>query len=72
MLHDLVYLPILGKPLIVYLGSLTLLSFLFTASIPLMNNRGIDRIPFRWHPRMARTSLVLAAIHGLLGITANL
>ncbi|MBI4709028.1 MAG: hypothetical protein HY764_02400 [Candidatus Portnoybacteria bacterium] len=69
MLAEIAYWEILGKPLIMYLGLLTLASFLFTASIAIMNKRGITKIPFKWHPRMAKTSIGLAIIHGLLAMS---
>jgi hypothetical protein len=68
MLQNIIYFPIFGLPLIVYLGILTLLSFLFTASIALMNVRGKNWIPFKWHPRLALFSICLAIIHGVLAI----
>jgi len=70
MFQNITFYPIFGKPLILYLGVLTFLSFLFTASISFLNKRGIHIIPFKWHPRMAVISLTLGLIHGLLGILA--
>lgn len=70
MLNNVTYYLIFGKPLIMYLGILTLLSFLFTASIAITNKRGINIIPFKWHPRMAIFSISIAMIHGILGILA--
>lgn len=70
MLEYITYYQILGRPLIFYLGIITLSSFLFTASIAVMNRRGIAIIPFKWHPRMAAISITLAIIHGTLGILA--
>jgi len=70
MLTQITYYPIFGKPLIMYLGILTLMSFLFTALIAIMNQKGIKKIPFKWHTRMAKVSIVLAIIHGLLGVLA--
>jgi len=70
MLEFVTYYSIFGRPLILYLGILTLFSFLFTASIAIMNKRGINKIPFKWHPRMAIFSISLAIIHGILGILA--
>jgi hypothetical protein len=55
-----------------YMGILTLLSFLFTASIAILNKKGIQKIPFSWHPKMAIISITLAVIHGLFGILAFL
>lgn len=69
MLEYITYYQIFGKPLIMYLGLLTLSSFLFTASIAVLNIKfGINKIPFKWHPRMAAISITLALIHGTLGI----
>lgn len=68
MLESISYFLIFGRPLIMYLGILTLSSFLLTASIALMNRRGITVIPFKWHPRMAAFSISLAIIHGTLGM----
>ena len=71
LLRTIAYSLILGKPLIMYMGILTLLSFLFTASIAILNEKfNIHIIPFKWHPRMAAISIILAIIHGLLGISA--
>ncbi|MFA5266620.1 MAG: hypothetical protein WC379_01510 [Methanoregula sp.] len=53
-----------------YLGILTLLSFLFTASIAIMTLKGIRTIPFKWHPRLAAFAIFLALVHGSLGLLA--
>jgi hypothetical protein len=70
MFQDITYFLIFGKPLIMYLGILTLLAFLFTASIAVMNLKGIRTIPFKWHPRCAIFAIFLALVHGLLGMLA--
>lgn len=72
MFREIAYLPIGKLSLIAYLGILTLAAFFFTASIAIMNKRGIHKIPFKWHPRMAIISLILGTIHGLLALFANL
>jgi hypothetical protein len=72
MLQNISYALIFGKPLIMYLGILTLAGFLFTASIPVLNKRGIRIIPFAWHPRCAMMAICLAVIHGSLGVLAYL
>jgi len=72
MFQEITYFLIFGKPLIMYLGILTLLVFLVTASIAVMNTKGIRTIPFRWHPRCAVFAFFLALVHGLLGILAYL
>jgi hypothetical protein len=70
MLESITYHLIFGKPLILYGGVITLLSLLTTASISFMNRRGIHFIPFKWHPRMAALTILLAVVHGTLGILA--
>jgi len=70
MFQDITYALIFGKPLIMYLGIFTLLSFLATASIGVLNMKGITTIPFVWHPRLAVFSICLALIHGALGVLA--
>ena len=70
MIHNFAYSLILGKPVIMYMGILTFLSLLATASIGLMNFKGYHYIPFKWHPRMAATTIILATIHAILGLSA--
>jgi hypothetical protein len=70
MFQDITYFPIFGKPLITYLGFLTLLAFLSTASIAIMTLKGIRTIPFKWHPRFAAFAIFLALVHGSLGLLA--
>ena len=69
MLAHLAYYQILGKPVLMYSGILTLVSFIFTALIPILNQKGIHKIPFSWHSRMAKVSFSLAIIHAILGIS---
>ena len=68
MLQEISYFMITGKPFIMYLGIITLLCFLFTAAISIMNKKGINKISFKWHPRMAMISITLAIFHGVLGV----
>ncbi len=68
MFRDVSYYLIFGKPLIMYVGMLVLLSFSFTALIGFLNYNGNHKIPFRFHPIMAAVSITLALIHGILGI----
>lgn len=70
MLNQISYYLIFGKPLMMYTGIITLLSFLFTALIAILNKKGISKIPFKWHIRMAVISITLALIHGTMGILA--
>lgn len=70
MLNEIAYFPIFGYPLVLYLGIITLLSFITTASIGLMIFRG-KPIPFKYHPTMAATALTLGIIHGTLAISTG-
>lgn len=68
MIANLAYYLILGKPLIFYLGILSYISFSFTALLGYSYYKGRPILPFPWHPRFAVTSLILGAIHGLMGL----
>ena len=70
MFQEVAYYLIFGKPLILYLGVITLFLFLVTASIPVLSRRGVVKVPFIWHVRMAVLSVCFAIIHGMLGIGA--
>ena len=70
MFQEITYFLIFGKPLIMYLGILTLLVILVTAAIAVMNKKGIRIIPFWWHPVCAGLAILLALVHGLLGMLA--
>jgi hypothetical protein len=70
MFQDISYTLIFGKPLILYLGVLTIFAFMFTAAIAVLNSKGIRTIPFKWHPRCAVVAISLALVHGALGIMA--
>lgn len=72
MINDIAYFQILGKPLIMWTGILTLISLLSTATIAILNKRGINKIPFKWHPIMARVTIVLGVLHGAMGILSYL
>lgn len=69
ILAHLAYYQILGKPVLMYSGILTLTSFMFTALIPILNQKGIHKIPFSWHSRMAKLSFALVIIHAVLGLS---
>jgi len=70
MLANLTYYPIFGKPLIMYLGIITLLLFLTTASIGYGIFKGKLKISIAWHFRLAKTAIAFALIHATLGILA--
>ena len=72
MLQEITFYPILGMPLIVYGGVGTFLLFFLTAAVGYSNYKGIRRIGFKWHLRLAVLSLISGLFHGLLGLMAYL
>lgn len=60
MLEDISYFMIFGKPLIMYLGIITLVGFLITAAL--------SKKDMQWHRGMAIASIILAVIHAVLGV----
>jgi len=72
MWTQLAFFPIFGMPLIMWLGILTLLCFLATVGIPIANKRRRHKIPVSRHMWMARISIALALVHGILGMLAFL
>lgn len=72
MVSQIAYTLIFGKPVIMYLGIITYLSLLFTAFISVSNIKyGIHIIPFKWHPRMAAVTIMLATIHAIFGLSLH-
>jgi hypothetical protein len=68
MLQQVSYYLIFGRPLILYLGIITVCMLLVTASIPVLSRRGLVKIPFGWHVRLAVLTICIALVHGMLGI----
>jgi len=69
MIHILALTMFLGKPLVMYGGIFTFLLLLFTATVGFLNFKGISVIPFKWHPRLALTTIIVAVVHGLFGLS---
>ena len=69
MIHQIALILVLGLPLNFYLGILTFLSFLFTASIGFSNYHGYKWIPFKWHPVMVVVSFTIAIIHVIFSMS---
>jgi len=70
MIAQIAYIQILGKPLVMYGGIVTMLLMLFTATIAVLNSKGIKTIPFKWHPRLAIITITFALIHGIFAMSA--
>jgi len=70
MIANIAYYLIFGKPLIMYLGILTLISLLCTATVGYLVFTGKARPPitFTTHRLLAYTTIGLALIHGMLGL----
>lgn len=72
MIHALAYTLLWGKPLVMWTGLLTLLSFFATATFGFLfyhHSSWVKKLPFKVHPFFAVTSLTLACIHGLMGLS---
>ena len=69
MLQSIAYYQVLGFPLIMYGGITTLLCLMVTATIGHLNVKGNTKIPMKWHFRMARITILIAVLHGVLGIS---
>jgi hypothetical protein len=69
MIHNLAFTLFLGQPLIMYGGITTFLLLLFTAIVGALNFKGIRIIPFKWHPILALITILVALIHGILGLS---
>ncbi|MFH0860261.1 MAG: hypothetical protein V1921_03585 [Candidatus Altiarchaeota archaeon] len=72
MAIDIGYYEVWGVPLIIYGGIITLLSLFITASIAVLNRKGVTKIPFKWHPRMAKLSIILAVTHATLVVLSRI
>ena len=66
MISNLAYYPILGLPLILYLGVIT---FFVLVSAVITGVRGA---PIKVHKTLATITMVLALIHGLLALSLYL
>jgi hypothetical protein len=69
MLKEIAYYNILSRPIVFWAGILTITSVFFTALIAFLNKKGINKIPFRMHPKMAVISLIFALLHDLLALS---
>ena len=72
MLTEIAFYPVFGKPLVLYVGILTLISFSITATIGISIYKGLLHIKFIWHPTMAGISFSLAIIMAILGYTVGI
>jgi len=69
MVSSLAFYLVFGKPLIMYGGIFTFVLMLFTALVAVLNAKGINTIPFKWHPKLAAATIVLGFIHAIFGLS---
>lgn len=68
LVHDIAYYLIFGIPFIVYIGIITLIIFILTAGLAILKRKGKINYPIKWHFWLAYLAILLAFIHGILGI----
>ena len=68
MLENITYYPIFEIPLIVYIGILTIIFLLITASTALLKRKQIIKLSIKWHHKLAYLSILLGLIHSILAI----
>jgi len=68
MFQEITYMLIFGKPLMLYLGLAVILSFISIATLGYLIRTGRTEIDFKWHPRLAAFSFLLAFIHAAFGM----
>ncbi len=71
-LQNIAYQMILGFPVIGYLGIFSYLFLLATALVMVLTRRKIKRIPPKYHFMLARITIVLATVHGILALAVYL
>jgi len=64
------YSLVFGKPLVFWIGISVIIGLFVTAIIGFLNHKGNRAIPFKWHPRFAALTLMLAAVHATLALLA--
>ncbi|MDD1661334.1 MAG: hypothetical protein LUQ49_02590 [Methanomicrobiales archaeon] len=57
---------ILGLPLAIWIGAATLLALLATATLGMLITKEGYNIPFSWHVNLARITILVAILHGLV------
>jgi hypothetical protein len=68
MLEGIVYFPVLGLPLLLWGGILTLVLLISTVSVQLLNRYGVKVVPLAWHSRLGIATLIVGILHGLAAI----
>ena len=62
--HIIIY----GLPLYFYLGIVTFVALITTATLGMLFLKGKYGVKFSWHVNMARATIILAIVHGIIVI----
>lgn len=69
MISNIALTLLFGKPLIMYGGILTFLLMMSTVTVGILNSKGNFTIPFKWHPRLARVTVIIGILHAIFGLS---
>ena len=69
---QIAYTIILGFPVLIWGGLLTLSMFLLSASVGFLNTHGIRIIKFKHHKTIAYLAIAIALIHGSMAMLSYL
>jgi len=69
MFQEITYYMFFGIPFIVYLGIITILMFIATATLAVLKRKGKIKYSIQWHYRLAYLSILLGIVHSILGIS---
>lgn len=72
MFNEIIFMKVLGLPLLAWGGMVTFLIMVTAASMPFLGKKGIVKDYYKIHVTLAVIAVVLALIHGVLGILAFL
>ncbi len=72
IIQDLAYRLYWGLPLAGWLGILTYISLISTASVMVLTRKGIKRFSINTHKNLARLTIILATIHFVFAISVYL
>lgn len=68
-LQEIAYTPIMGFPVIGYLGIISYLSMIATAMVMILTRSKVVRIKPKVHFRLAYLTIAVATAHGLLALS---
>ena len=72
MFNSISYRLVFGIPFFALFGIAAFISFILAVVVIKLNQKGIHRISFIWHQRLATIGLILVTIHASLAILSYL